>query len=494
MREIYASLKEEKGRLNRYFNHTVGAGRAGEIMRYTAALQLKETVKECGFRYIRFHGIFHEDMAVCLTDTDGTVRYNFQYTDMLFDFLLECGIRPFLELSFMPKCLAEGSQTLFFWSANVTPPADYEKWKDFIACFIRHITERYGEEEIKQWFFEVWNEPNHPSFFSKSSDINAYLKLYSETVAAIKSVNNDYKVGGPASAGMQWLDRLSKYCAENNVPLDFLSGHSYCTAGDFDEYGKKVLFLQNEFDSVINTVKYHRTIADSASLPMYITEWSSSYSSRDPIHDCYINAPLVLNVIRNLDGYADSLSYWTYTDIFEEVTPPLTPFHGGFGLMNVQSFKKPTYYVYKFLNELGETELVSSDKCSYICRSADEVQVLFWNYVRQEQGKQNDMKFYQKLFPSNYREEVKVVIDGFAEGVYGIKAETIGYGKGDVYTVYTNGDYGSLASREKAEELKMASLPEMRSFESKVSENGRLVLTVRTNDNQIDFIKIHKIR
>lgn len=493
MREIYASLKSVKGPLNRYFNHTVGAGRAGEIMRYVAALQLRETVKDCGFRYIRFHGIFHEDMAVCIRDTDGIIKYNFQYTDMLFDFLLECGIRPFLELGYMPKCLASGEQKLFFWQTNVTPPADYEKWKDFITCFINHITERYGEEKIKRWFFEVWNEPNHPSFFSESRDINAYFKLYSETAAAVKGVNPEYKVGGPASAGMQWLDKLSEYCAENNIPLDFLSGHSYCTAGDFDENGNKVIFLQDEIASVVNTVKFHKTVADKASLPMYITEWSSSYSSRDPIHDCYMNAPLVLNVIKNLDGFAESLSYWAYTDIFEEVTPPLTPFHGGFGLINVQSIKKSTYYAYKFLNELGDIELISSDNCSYVCKSEDEIQILFWNYKRQEQNGVDDMRFYKKLFPSKHRETVRVVIADLSKGKYLVTTETVGYGKGDVYTNYIKYGYDNLNTREKIEKLKKISLPARCSFECEVTENRKLELIFKANDNQVDFIRIHKI-
>ena len=494
MRQIIASANCVKGTFNRYFNHTVGAGRAHELLRHEAALQLKTAVEECGFRYIRFHGIFNEDMAVCIKDEHDNIVYNYQYVDMLFDFLLDIGIRPFLELGFMPKCLASGEQTVFFWSSNVTPPADYEQWRAFITDFIRHITLRYGEDEIKKWFFEVWNEPNHPGFYSESKDYNKYFELYKVTVEAVKSVCPDYKVGGPATAGMIWFDIMIDWCRENNVPIDFFSGHCYCVAGDFDEDGKKDLFLLDEFDALVNPIKKHTKMADDAGLPMYITEWSSSYSSRDPIHDTYINAPFVLDVIKQLDGFADSLSYWVYTDIFEEQTPPLTPFHGGFGILNTQSLKKPTYYSFKFLNEMGNTELVSNDGASYVCKNDDgEIEVLFWNYERCKQNKQSNRTFYKKLLPANYREKASVEISDLAPGLYRVFTQEIGFEKGDVYSAYVTGDYGKLETRESTEVLRRAAEPDSSFRTVMVGDDGRLLLEYETFDNQVDFLKIEKI-
>lgn len=492
IRAINVSLDNVKGPLNRYYNFCVGAGRAGEIMRYVPTLQLEETVKECGFRYIRFHGIFHEDMGVCVKDEKGNIVYNFQYTDMLFDSLLKIGIRPFLELSFMPECLASGDQRLFFWNTNVTPPADYNKWDEFIKAFITHITERYGEEEIKKWFFEVWNEPNHPSFFSKSKEIEAYLELYQHTALAIKSVNSEYKVGGPATAGMIWFEYIDEFCKTNNVPLDFLSGHCYCVAGDFDEDGKKDIFLQDINEALIRPVKKHTVMAEDAGVPMHITEWSSSYSSRDPIHDTYINAPFILQAIKQLDGFTDSFSYWVYTDIFEEHTPPLTPFHGGFGLVNTQSLKKPSYYSYKFLNELGDTELICNDDAAYACKDDNGFQILFWNYVRQQQNKVSNRTFYKQIIPAEKSAHAKVTVTDLPAGKYEITVQTVGFKKGDVYTAYAEGNYGSLASIEKTDELRKKSEPYTETYIATVSD-GSIVIDLDTYENEIDFITARKI-
>ncbi len=490
MRNINVSYNDVKGNLNKYFNFCIGAGRAGELMRYIPIQQLKKAVKECGFRYIRFHGIFHEDMAVCLADAENNIIYNFQYTDMLFDSLLEIGIRPFLELSFMPKCLASGEQTLFFWNTNVTPPADYEKWNHFIRAFILHITERYGEEEIKQWYFEVWNEPNHPSFFSESNNIEAYYKLYKNTVSAVKSVNKNYRVGGPSSAGLAWFEQLAVYCKDNNVPIDFISGHNYCVSGHFDKDGKKILNLCDH-QVLISPIKFYKELLEKYNLPMHITEWSSSFSSRDPIHDSYINAPFILETIKQLDGYTDSLSYWTYTDIFEEVSPPPTPFHGGFGLFNTQSIKKPSYYSYQFLNELGDTELKCDDKSVYATKSNNGAQILFWNYTQQNQGEADNKEFYSKLIPTKSISKTSVVITDLPCGTYTVTIKNVGYKKGDVYSEFLTGNYESLTSLEKTKQLYEASQPRIKQFSVSVND-GKFSLDFDSTENEIYLILLNK--
>lgn len=491
MRNINVSINDEKGKLNKYFNFCVGAGRAAEIMRYIPSVQLKQVVKDCGFRYIRFHGIFNEDMGVATRSEDGKLSFNFQYIDMLFDYFLEIGIRPFLELSFMPKCMASGDQTLFFWDTNVTPPAKNEEWVDFIKCFMNHLTLRYGEEEIKKWFFEVWNEPNHPAFFSRNDDMEEYFKLYEITARAIKDVNKDYQVGGPATAGMIWFDCLDEYCKKHNVPIDFFSGHCYCVVGDFDEDGKKDLFLQDEFSLLVNPIKKHTKMSEDAGLPMHITEWSTSYSSRDPVHDTYINAAFVLDAIKNLDGFADSLSYWVYTDIFEEAGPAPSPFHGGFGIINEQSLKKPTYYSYKFLNELGDTELKCEDNATYACKKDDEIEILTWNYVKQDQHKVSNRTFYKNILPAEKLDDVEINVSDLENGKYEVTIQTIGFKKGDVYTEYAEKKLGMLERREDIEYLSKFAEPETNTIYVEVIDN-KLDLVLENFENQIDFIKIKK--
>ena len=174
-------------------------------------------------------------MGVYFEDNAGNVTYNWQYIDVLYDFLLSIDIKPFVELSFMPNDLASGTETVFWWKGNITPPKDYNKWFNLIKALTEHFTERYGTEEVKTWYFEVWNEPNHPAFFK--SDQAEYFKLYEYSSKAIKSVNQDYKVGGPSSAGNGWVREIIDYCEKQNAAIDFIATHTYSVMmGAFDEW------------------------------------------------------------------------------------------------------------------------------------------------------------------------------------------------------------------------------------------------------------------
>ncbi|MFH1513798.1 MAG: hypothetical protein ABIG45_10645, partial [Bacillota bacterium] len=166
MRTLQINLQTEHKQLNRFFAHCVGAGRAGEMLRAEAMKQLSHLQNTCGFRYLRFHGLFSDDMAVCALDREGRVRYNWQYVDLVIDEMLKRSIRPLVELGFMPDCLKSGDATIFWWKGNVTPPKDMRQWHDLVEAFARHATVRYGAREVRQWYFEVWNEPNLWGFFN----------------------------------------------------------------------------------------------------------------------------------------------------------------------------------------------------------------------------------------------------------------------------------------------------------------------------------------
>src|SRR5476651_1258637 len=190
-RTINIDANNVKQKLNNSFNFCVGAGRANEGLRADWQRQLQEVKKELGFRYIRFHGLLSDDMGVYREDKAGNAIYNWQYIDELYDFLLSIHVRPFVEFGFMPKALASGERTVFWWKANVSPPKDYDKWGALITALVQHWTERYGEAELKQWYFEVWNEPNLQYFWAGTQA--DYFHLYQATVGAVKSVSKNYR-------------------------------------------------------------------------------------------------------------------------------------------------------------------------------------------------------------------------------------------------------------------------------------------------------------
>lgn len=473
-RVISADLAQTRGPMSRMHNFCVGAGRANEGLRADWQRQLRVVREQCGFRYIRFHGLFTDDMGVYFEDKQGNAVYNWQYVDELFDFITSIGMKPFIELGFMPNALASGKHTIFWWRGNVTPPKDYAKWEAFIAAFTRHVTERYGADEVRSWYFEVWNEPNLDGFWMGNPEKKPfeewapgaraeYFKLYAASARGVKSVDATYRVGGPATAGEGWIDETLAFCAEQKVPLDFVTTHSYATMGGYlDEDGSAGTVLSPDRDAITSGVRRVRAKIDASPFrdrELHYTEWSASYTPSDPIHDSYHSAAFILDKMRHIGAAAASMSYWTFTDIFEEAGPRTKPFHGGFGMLNYQDLKKPSFFAYHFLQRLGETELASNDADAFVCR--DErggAQALFWDFTITHPGPSViNQEFYAKDRPAKDKGGAELRLAGLKPGTYRLSATRVGYRVNDVQSTWR--DLGSPAqlTRDQVATLRTAS-------------------------------------
>ena len=379
--------------LNHYWSTCVGAGRANEGLRANWLEHLALSVRECGFRYVRFHGLFHDDMFV-YREEEGGVRYNWQYIDELFDRMLAIGVRPFLELGFCPKDLASGDETIFWWKGGIAPPSDYGKWRDLVEAFTRHCVDRYGLDEVRSWYFEVWNEANLPLFWSGTK--RQYFELYKVSAQAVKSVDAGLRVGGPATSNFVpddrfageredtslqrtlavedlgaldwrgvWIEDFLAFCEREKLPVDFVSAHPYPTDFALDTQGAS----QGRSRPVDATEKDIRWLRQAVSVSAYadaeihLTEWNSSPSSRDHSHDTLQAAAYLVKVNLDCIGLTDSLSYWTFTDVFEETGAGASIFHGGFGLINFQGIVKPAFHAYRFLHGLGDEVLHREEGC-----------------------------------------------------------------------------------------------------------------------------------
>ena len=457
-RIIKVDYNNSAGKMNTMFKECIGAGRANEGLRADWQQQLAMIKKECDFKYIRMHGLLTDDMAVYREDNKGNPEYNYQYVDVLFDYILSIDMKPFVELGFMPSALASGKETIFWWKGNVTPPKDYKKWGDLIRNLTQHFTERYGAEEVKTWYFEVWNEPNLTPGFCTGTQAE-YFKLYDYSTRAIKSVNPDYKVGGPGTAGAAWESEMIDFCEKNKVPIDFISTHSYGVGQGFlDEFGQSGTVLSKDNEAVSGDVLQSRKeIAASTkpNLELHYTEWSSSYTPADPIHDSYHSAAYILQKLKQVGNAANSMSYWVFTDIFEEPGPRFTPFHGGFGLLNTQGIKKPAYFSYSFLNKLGETELQNADTSSWVTKNAKgDVQVLFWDFTYTLPDATNNQQYYVKDLPSKPKGTVKIEVAGLQKGSYTLEIFKVGYKVNDVFTNYLGMNKPNQLTKQQVNTLK----------------------------------------
>lgn len=366
----------------------VGTGRLGLALSEEYLSELKFVQEEIGFKHIRGHGLFCDDIAIYHEYKDGDkvkVEYNYTYIDRIFDKYLELGIRPFLELGFMPYQMASGEQTIFYWKGNTTPPKDYKLWTDMVVALLKHLRARYGEE-VLDWPIEVWNEPNLPGFWYKA-DMEEYFKLFKKTFTAIKAYDKRFKVGGPAICGVrdeEWIRSFLDFCKKEGIAPDSVTRHHYTVEfptrdGHYD-YSKL-----EDSDMRIANLKTSRDIIDSfeefKGLPMHITEFSTSYTPKGVIHDTNINAAYLAGQLARLGESCETYSYWTFGDVFEEQGVPFTPFNGGFGLVAEGSIPKPTFYTFKFYRDLkyyGE-KCVYKDSNTVIVKGDRGYAGILWN-------------------------------------------------------------------------------------------------------------------
>lgn len=408
--------------LRHIWNECVGAGRANEALRADWQAHFREAVTTLGARYVRFHGVFHDDMFVYRASNGGgfgpatplaTPVYTFAYVDKVFDAILDAGARPFVELGFMPRELATQTETLFWWKAHCSPPKDMQAWVDLVTATVRHWIDRYGLDEVRTWPFEVWNEPNLvPHFWTGTR--TEYFELYAATATALKAIDPALKVGGPSSSVFVpdarydgeyhdksveaataeapdpdvlpwkpvWITEFIEYCAERGVPIDFLSTHLYPTDFAFDTQGKGRPISRGRDATRDDLIIMRRIIAESPypDAELHITEWSTSPSSRDHMHDTVYAATYIARAFLQSAELVDSISYWTFTDVFEEGGGGIGPFHGGFGFVNEQGIHKPTFHAMAMLNRLGDRLVLRTDH-GVITRAGDDaIAAVFFNY------------------------------------------------------------------------------------------------------------------
>jgi xylan 1,4-beta-xylosidase len=495
MRLIKADINIVKGNHSKMFKECVGCGRAYEGLLAEQQRHMKIVSNECGFKYLRFHGLLHDDMAVYNEDSQGNPIYNWQYIDLLYDYILSIGMKPFVELGFMPQALASGIETVFWWKGNVTPPKSYEKWEKLIYELVMHFTRRYGHNEVSKWYFEVWNEPNLSGFFT--GDMAEYFKLYEVTSKIIKNISSDYRVGGPSTAGCGWVTEFIEFCYNNKVPADFLSTHTYGVDGFLDEFGVQQLFLDSNPGAVsddIITVHEQVKASPMPELEIHFTEWSTSYSPNDPIHDSYHSAPYILSKIKKCEGKTNSMSYWVFSDIFEEPAPPKKHFHGGFGLLNVQGLKKPSFFAYKYLNQLGDLELKCNDENAWVCKSDKGVQALLWDYTHIDQNNISNQTFYTKDLPSLPAEKSQLCLSNLKPGKHQLSVYSVGYKQNDVYTEFLDINYSGTMSKEQIEILnsKTTGLPVIQTY-IMVKEGIDFIYEIEMRQNDVYLVIIESI-
>ena len=367
-----------------FWEQMFGSGRLALALRAAYRSDLAEVKEATDLRYVRGHAILHDELGVYSEDKQGRPKYNFTYINQIYDGLLAKGVRPVVEVSFMPKQLASDPSAIhpFWYKQNVSPPKDYAKWDDLIRHFAQHLVDRYGVAEVSQWYFEVWNEPNI-DFWAGNPKQATYFELYDHTARALKSVSPLLRVGGPSTAAADWVEPFLAHVSQQNVPIDFVSSHGYGddTVQNLFHTDEQIPMNQRVCRAIR---KVHDQIRASRrpQLPLFWTEWNvPSYGDLGARDSIYIGPALAYDITQ-CDALVAMMSYWTFDDVFEEGGVPEDPFHNGFGLIAVGGIKKPAFYGYSLLHRLGYERLTNPADSVLVTRRADQSLVIaVWNLV-----------------------------------------------------------------------------------------------------------------
>lgn len=386
---ISINKDEPRGLTDRAWQNCVGSGHAYLAHRTDWTQYLKYVHDELGIKYVRFHGILDDDMLtvqsiadfIPLPGASKIKEYSFSQVGKVYDNVLSTGMKPFVEISFMPSALASGRKTGLHYKNNITPPKDYDIWYDYIKQFVQFLINRYGKEEVESWYFEVWNEPDLKVFFTGSQE--DYFKLYSYTARAIKSVDENLRVGGPSTSASKWIPDFLAFIDKENLPCDFISTHQYPGDGFGNDFSMSAVFTK--FPRVIKEgVKKQQSVAgvnqnlffdpanvrltpkgvmakvvtkakkEAGEVPLFYTEWNCMSVFESPAQDEKYSAAYAVKTIMDLNHETDCFSFWCCNDLFEETMFINTPFHGGFGLLTNLGIPKPVFWAFKLLSGLPD--------------------------------------------------------------------------------------------------------------------------------------------
>ncbi len=362
---VSIDLSKSTGTLPHYWENCAGSDRTVVGLRQQWREDLVRAHRDMGMKSVRCHGLFDDEMGIAAA---GAGAFNFLYVDQIYDYMIDHGVRPFVELSFMPEAFASSNNRIFAYKGNTSPPRRWQDWYDMIHAFTEHCVRRYGIGEVSGWKFEVWNEPNI-SFWAGTQE--QYFELYRQSALAIKAVDKRLQVGGPSTAQLAWIPDLIRFCAAQSIPLDFVSTHVYPNDPQKYIFGRDNAYV---FEQVIprgvEQVKHQVESSAMPHLPLLITEWSSQ------------NPAFIADTIKNCVGLAETMSYWTFSNVFEEGGVPSGIFNETFGMLDQWGIARPSLHAFVFLHRLGEKQLQSGDGPVLATERADgSSAILAWNLI-----------------------------------------------------------------------------------------------------------------
>jgi len=487
---------------------TATVARAANLLRGDVRQMVRLSREELGFTHLRFHGLFDDDMRICSRDADGTIRYNWLYLNQILDFLVGIGMHPFLELSYMPSALASGDSTVFLYRANITPPRSMEEWAALVRALLSHCVDRYGISEVRQWYVEVWSQPDYQDFFWKGTQQD-YFELYRASAQAVRSVSPGIRVGGPGITSIDyphtgWLEKFCRFCREEAVPLDFVSFHNYTETLEYKRRGSESFPEMPQSAMIVRdgelqrTQLYVETVRRilGEDIPCHITEWNISARHIFIVRDTCFMGTYMIRALLACRQYVETMAFWTLNDVLDEFSTPAEAFHGGMGLMTAQGIPKPSYYALRMLARLGD-ELVAEGENWILTRRGNAFQLLMYQLAYLDQLAQQATDFSSTytgniyaLFEEKPAAHFSITLRNVS-GHYHLTRYELNARHSSAYDAWLAMGAVAQPDAEQTEYLKASSVPRISTQEVQ-AEDGVLTLEAFVPVNGVQLIVLEK--
>lgn len=509
--DIYLNNKNQ--RIHHLWKNIIGVGRAYHLLEDHIKIQLTRAKKDIGFKFVRFHGIFEDDLMICSEKKDGSLIFNFSNIDRIFDFLLSIDMKPFIELCFLPYVLAKEHNHIFYKKCYISMPKNMKDWEDLIRELIVHLIRRYGMNEVLSWYFEFWNEPDCEGFMWYDS-FEDYINFYKVTYKVIKDINKDFKIGAPTIISMSlydsdWLFKYLKSCMLMDIIPDFITFHSYPLEikEEFKD-DKSTIFKEQNISNIkisddekylmnfIKDLKDKMKNLNLGNLPIVCTEWNSTAWHRDLCSDtCYKSAYIVKNVLETMD-MIEGMAYWMLSDYSWEMFPDDNIFHGGLGLFTQNGIRKASYNAFCLLNKLGST-FIDKGEIYYVTKKEEEYQILLYNYCHYDREYSNfdtskiSLNYREGVFKGYTNKNITLNLKDIIPGLYKLKFTYISKISGSSYDIWVNSGSPKEITLLEEGDLDDLSSPKFNLENRYLDENS--TIDIHLSPNEVLLIQMRKI-
>lgn len=480
------------------WNKVINIGAASDLLKSEIQEHVILLSSALGYQYIRFWSIFAKEMLIDVHDEEGD--FNFSRLDQVLDFLVERGMKPFIDLEEKPRRINADSEHTILYEENIPEFQNIEQWERLIGALLRHLAERYGLEETSSWKLEVWFGGYR---LAGKSGFSGYFELLKSVQLLVRKYIPGMEVGGPGMFPQfihdmqdRQIDFWREWGRRAYVP-DFVSlmNYAYDANPEKEHFGRKSRDEQYLLHGILR-LKRELAAAGLPEVKIYITEWNLTVSDRNYVNDsCFQGAYIVKNII-DVCRQVDMIGYYTGSDRMTEYYDSNQLLYGGQGLLNKEGIFKPAAFAIEFLNHMygyyvgsGENYLITGNgRKSYRIILHNMRPLSYYYFTREESHLEKDQVW--QCFADQNQRKLTLVMNDMENGSYLVKSHRIHRDSGSILDIWKGLDYFRKLSREDVKYFRRVCEPGLAIRKYSVQDN-RMELEICLEPNEIAFVEVH---